>query len=348
MPRLARVLGVLVAAAWMSVAHGAEGDDLLADARRAWNAGGPSLSVDWDNDAFIAGGHDGFYTNGTRLTLRYPSPVATEQDGSGGERHFRRHVYGWRVGQNMYTPSDIALPPDRLDPNDRPYAGYAFVGVFRETYWSDGNEGRYLRLGVDVGCIGPCSGAEHTQKTVHRWLGANTPQGWDQQIRNEMTVQFRGEYSPGRVPVGSWMDVAPYITGQFGNTFIHAGAGAMARFGRFNTPFAGSLTLAPTREGLSPSSRLTGQHSWELFVFARFETRAVAYNATLQGGWFNDSPRTVNPNPLVLETEWGIAWASRKWSIGYSYLTRTNEISGESYDFGHHRWGRIQVAWQFN
>lgn len=351
-PRGTSIVIRVTLVALVVVACPARADDAFDDVRRARAAGGPLVTLDWDNDAFQSSGRDGLYTNGTRLTFRLPSPTLHESTGADGVRRQHRHVYGARLGQNIYTPADTALPPERIEANDRPYAGYLFAGLFRDTYSSAGAGGRYLRLGLDVGCIGPCSGAEHAQRAVHRYIDAQTPQGWSAQIRNEFIVQSRAEYAPGRVVLAPWADLQPYAVAALGNAFIGAGVGATVRAGRFNSPFAGSVVNAPSREGLDASGRRDpdrpDRYRTEAFVFGRVETRWIGYNATLQGGWFTDSPRTVNAEPFVVETEIGAALAWRRFSIAYSVLTRSPEVSGQPFAMVGQRWGRFQVGWQFD
>ncbi len=324
--------------------------NLADDLRRALEAGRPTLGMEWDNDAFGFSRDDGSYSNGVRFTLRYASPDTHTVRRDDGTTSLQRHVYGLRLGQHIYTPSDIDLPPAALPPAERPYAGYLYLGASRDTFWSEGNGGRYLRLALDVGCIGPCSGAEELQRAVHGWVGSSEPQGWSQQIRNEPTLQLSAEYSPGRWVFGSWADAAPYVRGQLGNVFVTAGAGATVRVGRFNAPFTGTWMNAPGR-GLAAgagASAWAPEHATELFAYARIEARYVAHNATIEGGWFNDSPRTLDAEPFVVESEVGIAWAGERWMLGYAMLWRSQEIESQSDSLTAHRWGRIQIGYRFD
>ena len=318
--------------------------NLADDLRRAIDAGQRTAAVEWDNDAFAFSRDDGSYSNGIRFSLRYASPDVHASRRGDGSESLRRHVYGLRLGQRIYTPSDIDLAPAELPLDERPYAGYLYLGVSRDTFWSDGNEGRYLRLALDAGCIGPCSGAEALQKRVHGWVGSSEPRGWGEQIRNEPTLQLTAEYSPGRAVLARWVDAAPYVRGQLGNVFVTAGAGALVRVGRFNSPFAGSLGSASRHAAPSASA----SPAPELFAYARLEGRYVAHNATIEGGWFNDSPRTLDAEPYVVESEVGIAWAGERWMLGYSMLWRSKEIESQPGSLTAHRWGRIQIGYRFD
>lgn len=378
---IVKSVSVVIAAAALGIGTPAQADhsDVMSGIVEVFEgirSGPHHFTFDWENDSFLfRDSTDKSYTNGTRLVLRSASTKFERVDSrkvEGGldeerEDIWRRYVYGMRLGQNMYTPMAIRLPADGLSPNDRPYAGWAYVGALKDTYWSDGNGGRYLRLALDIGCTGPCSGAEHMQKGVHRILNAVEPLGWNSQIRNELAIQSTLEYSPYRRLLGEFVDLAPYVKGQLGNVFINVGGGVYGRFGRFNSPFGGTVHTdhAPSRvaeplesgknaknfEGLSSRAKekardaLIAKHSSELFLFGRIESRMVGYNATLQGGWFSKSPRTVEPERLVVDSEWGVAYATKRWSITYSVTTRGNEIKNNPFAVGTHKWGRVQLTW---
>lgn len=99
-------------------------------------------------------------------------------------------IYGWRIGQNLYTASDIKLPPDEVYPPNHQFAGWLYGGVFRIREASDG---RSLGIGIDIGCLGPCAGGLPTQNGFHRLLRQPLAQGWSRQVRNEPGVILHAE-----------------------------------------------------------------------------------------------------------------------------------------------------------
>src|SRR5690606_19754900 len=76
-------------------------------------------------------------------------------------------------------PKDITEPVP--DPNDAPYAGLLFLssGYLRV------NDNQADKLRVTLGIVGPSSGAGSTQRFIHKVVGANRPEGWDYQIKDE-------------------------------------------------------------------------------------------------------------------------------------------------------------------
>lgn len=270
----------------------AEGlDALWNDYQRVAGQGKGEHIVGIDNDTLLLNKNDGFYTSGLRYTRKHTLEEGGVATG-----------YGWRIGQELYTASDIKLPPELIGPPDHPYAGWLYGGIFKEVHRTDGT---YSKWGVDIGCLGPCAGGRWTQTNFHRIINQPLPQGWSKQVKNEAGIVLQGEVAPVRWTPMPWLDATPYFHGRFGNIFTDAGAGAVVRAGRLNL-----LPSQPTLHG-----------------FLRADARAVGYNATLQGGYFSkDNPYTVTPKRFVGEAEAGIAWIQGPYAAAVSIIRRSNEI----------------------
>ncbi|MDB5840805.1 MAG: lipid deacylase LpxR family protein [Herminiimonas sp.] len=290
---------------------GAAGFGELAEGfRTAVAQGQRSHLVDIDNDSLLLNRDDGFYTSGLRYTQQYALRDAS-----------RLTIYGWRIGQEQYTASDIKLPPASIPRLDHPYAGWLYGGVFKTTHLSDGS---YRRFGLDIGCLGPCAGGEWTQKNLHRILDQPIPQGWSTQVKNEPGLVLYGDLAPLRWNPHAAVDITPALHGRFGNIFTDAGASLTVRAGQLN-----QLPGASTLHG-----------------FVRIDGRAIGYNATLQGGYFsNDNPRTVSPKRLVGEAEAGIQWIRGPFGVLASVVRRSNEISGLSNAAGAQNFARLQFTY---
>lgn len=270
--------------------------------------GGKSfLQLDIDNDSLLFKKDDGFYTSGNRIGQTYSRGDASQS-----------LTYGWRLGQELYTASDIKLKPGQISPLDHPYAGWLYAGIFKEKNEVDGKS---LRLGLDLGCLGPCAGGEWTQTHLHRLLKQPLPQGWSTQLRNEWGAVLTAEYSPGRLLPASNVDLTPRFRGHFGNIFTDASGELLLR--------AGSLNVLPEQ----PAS----------FAFARAEVKAIAYNATIQGGYFNDQASLVKPKTMVGELEIGYLWRNDSYGLSAAIIRRSNEIRQLSNGQGAQNFARLQV-----
>lgn len=280
---------LLVAASNYADAETSSG--LFSDYQKALGEGRVSYVAEIDNDTLLLNRNDGFYTSGMRYAQRY---ALRETE--------KLTVFGWRIGQELYTPSDIKLPPEMIGPPDHPYAGWLYGGFFKETHRIDGSR---LRVGIDIGCLGPCAGGDWTQTQFHRLLGQPVPQGWSKQVRNEPGIVAHADFAPIRWMVGPSTDITPSVNARFGNIFVDAGAGLQLRTGRLNV-LPGEATL---------------------HAFLRADAHVVGYNATLQGGYFSKrDPHTVKPKRFVGEAQIGLAWTGKNAGATLALVRRGNEI----------------------
>lgn len=283
---------------------------LVADYQKVSAEGRTVHLLDGDNDSLLLNKNDGFYTSALRYTRLHSLGTAAGATS-----------YGWRVGQELYTASDIKLPPELIGPPNHPYAAWLYAGMFKETSRRDGT---YTRLGIDVGCLGPCAGGEWSQTNFHRILNQPEPQGWSKQVRNEFGVILYGEYAPVRWMFGPSVDVTPNLHGRFGNIMTDAGVGVTVR--------AGQLNLLP--------------HKPTLHAFLRMYANAVGYNATLQGGYFSkDNPHTVEPKRSVGAAELGIAWNKGSYGFRASLVRHSNEIRDLPESLGAQNFVRLQFSY---
>lgn len=123
------------------------------------------------------------------VMLENDFPFHDDSDYTHGTRIEYVRDDGLRYGaqQQMYTPYDLRNA-EQVD-GRHPYAGYlvGFVGYRDET--PHGDLTIYDDLEAQAGVLGPSSGAEQTQKLIHRWLGCKYPAGWDHQLHDEFVLQ---------------------------------------------------------------------------------------------------------------------------------------------------------------
>lgn len=309
MTRLLSLLAFSMAVA-LNSAHAQHLEKLVDDYRTVYREGRSSHAVDIDNDTLLLNRKDGFYSSGLRYA--YKSSVSMA--------HAVRSA-GWRIGQDLYTASDIKLPAAQVGPPNRPYAGWLYAGAFHVVHRADGT---HTRVGIDIGCLGPCAGGDATQTQFHRILRQPLPQGWSRQVRNELGVILYADMAPTRWQPGQFIDLTPSFNGRFGNIFTDIGASLTARAGRLNA--------LPDRPAF--------------YGFVRAEAQAVGYNATLQGGYFSsDNPHTVAPKRFVGEAEIGVAWGDGPYALRVGLIRRSNEIRALPNSIGAQNFVRLQFVY---
>ena len=89
------------------------------------------------------------------------------------------------VGQSIFTPKDV----ERRDliRNDRPYAGWLYVGGSATYQYSspNGNTALQNTFAFEAGVVGPAAGAKQVQNKFHHIIGSDESFGWHNQLRNE-------------------------------------------------------------------------------------------------------------------------------------------------------------------
>jgi len=285
--------------------------NLIDDFQRARYQGKPAALLNIDNDSLLLNHRDGFYTSGIRLEYRYALDASAQST-----------VFGWRIGQELFSASDIKLPPALIGPPDHPYAGWLYGGFFRDVSHADGSR---VKIGVDLGCLGPCAAGEWTQTNLHRLLGQPMPQGWSKQVKNEVGVVLYADVAPVRWRIGRALDITPNLHGRIGNIYTDIGMGATLRVGRL-----AALPAQATLHG-----------------FARIDANAIGYNATLQGGYFSSgNPHTVAPKRAVGEVEMGLVWNNGAYNVQASVVRRSNEIEGLSNGIGAQSFARLTFLYK--
>lgn len=276
---------------------------------------------------------DGFFYNDDRdYTTGYliswtTAPEDTPDWAIRAARHFPffghegvvRTTYG--IAQDIFDPTNFSLkdPP----PTDHPYAGYTYgqMGLAQMT------DTDLDQLQVELGVVGPMSGAGNVQIFVHAILGDVHPNGWHYQLRDEPGLAINYEHSWRALASGSFrgiaFDVDPHVGGAIGNVYDYVNAGAMGRIGINLPDDYGPLRVEPSLPGTS-FFEPTGNFS--VYLFSGVDGRLVGHDIFLDGNTFEDS-RHVDRIPYVGDFQTGIAIAMDRWRLAYTHVFRTKEFT---------------------
>ncbi|KGE77222.1 hypothetical protein FP66_11230 [Halomonas salina] len=299
------------------------------------------LTVKSENDRYSHEGGDGHYTNGLELTWSF----APDED------HWLRDVAavlpGWeredlkggayRLIHQIYTPEDIRVPG--LIANDRPYAGLLMGGIslFEHKLHAGWREARSLNL--DVGMVGPASGAEFVQREFHAVIAADKPRGWEHQLDNEPVVNAAYKHAwIGRSALGALdVEYGPRLGFSLGNLYTYAASGLGLRVGSDLSSSFGIPAISPAQGDWSYFQRGQG-FNWQ--VFASLEGRYMAHNLLLDGNTFEDS-HSVGRVEWVGDALVGAAWSWDRWQLTYAHAWRTDEFDSQD---SHHAFGSLILS----
>jgi lipid A 3-O-deacylase len=292
-----------------SVAFAGESLPSIGEFKQVAANGFTTVRLNVDNDSLLLNKDDGFYTSGIQISSRKVLNTAQESV-----------IYGWQLGQDLYTASDIKLRPEEILPIDHPYVGWIFAGVFRELADSSGKSSK---VGVDIGCLGACAGGERTQTLLHKFLQQPLPKAWNTQLQQEWGVVLSGEWSPVRQVLSDKIDLQPRLKGHFGNIFTDASIETTIRYGSLNN---------------LPEQMVN-------CLFLRGEIKAIGYDATLQGGYFNKQAISARLQRSVGELELGFQWRSNDYGLFASIVRRSSAIKDLSNALGAQNFARVQFIY---
>ncbi len=284
-----------------------------------------------DNDAYLFYGQDRYYTNGLFIYFRH----ATDQQKL---QKLEKLTYEISVGQKMYNPVSGYRP----DPStqDRPFAGYLYAGANVSVF---SKKERILKAGLEAGTIGPDALGEDAQKLLHDIVGFYTIDGWQYQIKNELTLNLSAQYTQ-LLHRTAKKDVDFSFEGyaNVGSTFSGAGAGVLFRAGSLNQLFNSAITNSL----ISHNAKDEKLVKKEIFFYAKPQLNFVAYDATIQGSLFNnDSPVTFGKKSLVFAQMLGFNYSTPRFTLDYSLIFKSKEVQSLAKP---HQYGSIAMFYRFN
>ena len=318
-----------------------------------------------ENDLW-GSGSDKHFTNGVRLSFVESrqdvedTQSCTPDQMEPGGFDFIRNLFGpaWRdsytqtsqvsfiLGQNMFTPEDTANP--NLVVNDRPYAGWLYVGIGLIKRHNSGRIAIFDTLELDLGIVGPESFAEDIQVWWHKNISESSrPAGWDNQLKNEPGIllnverKWRMELTPPDYE-GLQVDFLPNVGAALGNVYTYASVGGMFRFG-VNLPVDyGPPRIRPGAQG-SDFFQYDKKKAVSWYAYAGVEGRVLATNIFLDGNTFTDS-HSVDKKYFVGDLHVGFVLVIYHVRLAFSQVFRTSEFDGQKEldEFGSIN---LSVAW---
>ncbi|MET3503199.1 hypothetical protein ABIC45_004836 [Mucilaginibacter rubeus] len=295
---------------------------------------GHEFGIQTDNDSFLGQGSDRYYTNGIFFYYRKALTVKpTEND-------LQNKVLGFELGQKMFNPqSGYVRGPFDID---RPFAAYTYIGsTLNLLYKNESN----LKLGAQIGLVGPAAGGEPVQKLIHNTFGFYKLNGWQYQIKNDVELNLSAEYNK-LLARTSWVDLSFSSYANLGNGFTGAGAGGMVRLGNFNQLF----NSISTQSTVSTSGEEKLLHKHEIFFYYKPLANLVGYDATIQGSLFrkHDDPNSLEvvseKKPFIFSQQAGVAFTTSRFAFDIAAIFHTKDTKEM---FRSHQWGSITGFYRF-
>ena len=318
-----------------------------------------TLNLYLENDLF--GETDLHYTNGIRVSCISPDLTSYLKDerlppwvSEVNERlHFFHRLKDKddprikrnlviSLGQLMFTPSD--KEEREIIQDDRPYAGYLYLGFayhIRDDIQLD-------TLEFNIGMVGPASLAEHSQDFVHDLRSIDKFNGWDNQLENELGLQFVYEHKHRFKLTDQWphQDFITHGGISLGNVATYLNFGGEYRIGWQLPEDFGTAAVRTGGDNSAPGDgdiRHCGQWICGLHGFISFDGRAVARDIFLDGNTFEGS-HSVDRKPVVADVAIGFSFLVGGWKISYAKVFRSKEFEEQE---NAHEYGSLSFSYSW-
>ena len=296
------------------------------------------IGIQTDDDSYLAQGADKYYTAGNFGYFRHALSI---KDAS----HLKNKVLGFEFGQKLYNPRSGSINFTGVDDPqyiDRPFAAYLYIGSTLNLLYKDESN---LKLGAQIGMVGPAALGRPIQEFVHRAFGLYKPTGWEYQIDNDFELNLSAEYNR-LLARTDWVDVSLTSYANLGNGFTGAGIGPMFRLGDFNQLF-NSLS---TQSTAIKSQSFKPLNQRELFFYYKPQLNVVVYDATIQGSLFNSRKPgsmevTLDPERLIFSNQLGIGYSGKRFVIDAAVLLHTKDVKQMVQA---DQWGSVTILYRFD
>lgn len=245
------------------------------------------------------------------------------------------------VGQDMHTPEDFELTG--VDSSDRPYAGLLYATINRTI--SSPEKLRIFRSNLSLGLIGPDSGAGKTQNFLHKLIGNDFFQGWDNQIGNGLMLDYALSYRRGIKRLPGFMDISGNINVNLGTLMNFSAISSRVILGKFNNPYY-NLGLYSNKDNLNSYAK--NRSDFQLYITLESFGVGVLYNGTLSGSLvpFEESPYTIPPSEVprwIYGGNYGIVFSYKQILFNYQHLILKQEYGSK----GWQGWGELNLIFSF-
>lgn len=276
----------------------------------------------YDNDYFAA--TDENYTQGYNFELVTPTLKKNPVNGLFLKLDDVKTQYGLSIEHIGFTPNDYVS--EAIQYGDRPFSAAIMLKSF--IIETDTKNKSRLSQSLSLGLIGPGAFGKEMQVGIHKATGNKIPKGWDNQIKNDVVLNYRIAYEKQLLKYKNALALNANGSLQIGTLFTNVSIGANALFGILNSVFE--------NEG--------NKKGFQIYAYAQPIISVVGYDATLQGGLIsNDSPYTISTSGVVrLTAQYNLGLVVKTKTLYFEY-TRS-AITREFKTGSSAKWGGIRIG----
>ncbi|WP_373072859.1 lipid A deacylase LpxR family protein [Sulfurimonas sp.] len=304
-------------------------NDLVFDSDDHYSAG---LQIGWISNEYDNNTTEGFSQSYVKL-------LSDTVELTGVTFKNRKLAGTISVQEMIITPSELKSSEPIY--NDIPYMGL-LSSSFSLLSW---NEKKFDEYRFTIGIIGPDSGAEQLQKTVHTIVDTTDPKGWDNQLDTKIVAQIG--YTHGiKQYIGSYSNSMRFewfnsYYADVGNFYCGAGVGSSIRYGQ-NMPFnfeSASGLFNSSKGDMIELDKKSSSMGWDIHggVYLNAIAYLYLYDESKRLGYSYDRSYFL---PIV---NFGVSWYMENFNISLDLFPSQSTVTNpDSASFA-----RINLSFQF-
>ncbi|WP_178989085.1 lipid A deacylase LpxR family protein [Winogradskyella schleiferi] len=279
----------------------------------------------YDNDYFAA--TDENYTQGYNFELVLPSLEKNPINHLFFKPKDVSTKYGLSIEHIGFTPNNYAS--ELIQIGDRPFAATIMLKGF--TIATDTIRKTRMSQTFSLGLIGPAAFGKEMQVGIHEATGTKIPRGWDNQIKNDVIINYRIDFEKRVYRFNNLFGLQANASAQLGSLFTNVSVGINMQLGILNSAFT------------NPKNK----NNFQVYLYGQPALNVIGYDASLQGGLFNNkSPYTISSHDLERFTahyNYGLVLKTKTLYFEYTRSAITKEFkTGASA-----KWGGIRIGFTF-
>lgn len=287
-------------------------------------SGDKYFRLHYDNDFW--GNTDYYYTQGYQFEI--VNPVFRKNPASKMLIRFKKSMVKYGISFEHYGFTPTSIKSNEILKGDRPFAGVIMLKSFSISV--DSIKKQRSTTTLSTGMIGPAAFAGKMQATIHRWTGDQNPQGWQNQIRNDVVINYEFTHEKELLRLPNIVSMHTQVLARIGTLSDKLQTGFTLTLGRFHSPFS-----------ISKDKNLS---DFQIYAYSQPLVNFIGYDASLQGGIFNrNSPYILKPNEInriTFQNSFGIVASFWKLHAEYYRTFLTKEFkSGKE-----HLWGGVKIG----
>ncbi|WP_037316622.1 lipid A deacylase LpxR family protein [Salegentibacter sp. Hel_I_6] len=279
----------------------------------------------YDNDFFASA--DKNYTQGYQLELVLPFLKKNPINHLFFQPKNNEFTYGLALEHIGFTPGDYVSK--EIQVGDRPFASAIMLKSFLVA--KDTVNSSRMHSALSLGIIWPAAFGGEMQRSIHEATGNKIPYGWRNQIKNDIVLNYQIGYEKQLFRYADFFSLQGQSEINLGTLFTNFSVGANATLGIINNGF----------------SSVENKNKFEVYAFAQPVFKVVGYDASIQGGLFNnESVYTISSNDInrfTRQTHIGIIVKTQTLYFEYTRTTLTPEFEGGNTA----NWGGIKIGFTF-